>query len=365
MINLSIDFNHFYDNLVDKDKITVEIQLEAWQNILNLNIGLGENFTNPFRNDNHPGCKLNDVNGVVLLSDYGDDFWNHKSIIGVVKYRYGVDYKKALQIIFYELASNDARTRANNLKSNNLTKYNTNFNFQIYTENRGWRKFDRQFYGYADITRQQLEFEQCFPVSKYWTNSRNNPKEFKGVQITKKDPCYGYKIQNNIKLRFPKRTNKNNKWISNIQKYQIGGKTPIVHNPGELRHIIIKKSLRDYLTVHNCGYNSRFLPNESVYLTRDFIDWLAMEFDLIIFVMDNDARGIASTKRIKDQWQNYVKDKPVFATHLPIDYLNDGITDPFDLAKHHKYGMSKVEFELNLVYEQAEENLYNFENNLL
>ena len=80
--------------------------------------------------------------------------------------------------------------------------------------------------------------------------------------------------------------------------------------------------------------------------------------------MDNDARGIASTKRIKDQWKQYIKDKPVFATHLPIDYLNYGITDPFDLAKHPKYGMNKVEFELSLIYEQAEENLYNFENDL-
>jgi hypothetical protein len=356
-----------YESLVDISSITIDIQLEAWKNILGLSsISLDEYFCNPRRTtklDRNPGCRLQNINGVVLLSDYGDDYWNTKSIFQAVKREYNIEFKEALQKIYYELISNN--TRLNSKSTGFIQKQAPQFKFEIIVENRGWRKWDRQYYGHGDITRQQLEFEECYPISKYWTNSKFQPKTFNGHLCNKRDPGYSYRLGDNIKMRFPKRLKNQGKWISNIKKDQIGGRIEIINNPGELRTIIVTKSLRDYLVIHNCGFNCRYLPNETVHLGKEFINWLYTNFDVIIFLMDNDAQGLAANNRIKSQWKNQIKDKPILATSLPIHYLIEQITDPFDLVKHPSYNINTLSQELELIYEQALENIYEFEKNMI
>ena len=55
MIKLSL--TNVYENLIDVENISIEIQLEAWRSILNNHINLGEKFCNPFRSDSNPDLR--------------------------------------------------------------------------------------------------------------------------------------------------------------------------------------------------------------------------------------------------------------------------------------------------------------------
>lgn len=318
-----------YESLINIKDIQ-PYQLQIWRWLLNQHINLGERFCNPFRVDQHPDCYLRDSNGILRLVDfpdfyaYGGNFHN-KNCIDIIQIKYSCDFKRALQIAYYEALESNIT----NLPKYQPKKQKKKNPFSLKYQKRSWKLNDKKFWnGTTDITSYQLESEQCFPSKKFWYLNK------KGIYVENKPKTETYvnHINDKLKLYQPK----NRLFLTNFTNNEIGG----FKNFNDSKLLILTKNLKSYLCISNLGYNCRYTPNEGMYLTEYHINYWDTLFDRIIILFDNDEAGIKTSKKLETQWLQVTGNNKAKSAYFNVkaeykDLYNNTkiVRDAFDICK--------------------------------
>ena len=331
-----------YEKLINiKDILPYQLQLWRW--ILKKHISFGETFTNPYRNDKHPDCYLKNTNGILRFIDFPDFYvhklgWHNKGVIDFIMKVYGCDFKRALQLAYYEGLSDNLSLHT----PIEFKKEKRESPFLIKQQYRNWNITDKQFWnGSTGITAKQLQKEQCYPISKYWCTDKT------GIYRpnTPKTETYINHINSRQKIYQPK----TRLFLTNFINEDIGGFKSFDSNDT----IIITKNLKSYCCISNLGYNCRYTPNEGMYFEEMFINQINSQFKNIYLLFDNDIAGQAASKLLTNQWQQ-VSQRTINPIHFNEKFLEEHYYDPFgnkktikdafDICK--KYDLEKLDKEL-------------------
>lgn len=281
----------------------IDYQLQIWQWVLNLNVTPYKRFKNPRRIDNKAGAILKIYGKYLILLDPADSLHN-MNVFKAIQYLKGVTYRQALQIAYYEALKGGVPPTYKKIVKPDKK------NYLIKTKHREWRDDDKPFWLIGNITFEQLESEQCFPVYRFWTTD----KEGVFRQKTPNFNVYVNYLNQRCKLYGPEKR----LFLTNFKKQDIGGLSKFNNND----LIIIVVNLKSYLILVNLGYNSRYVPSESALFPADFIKLLDT-FKRVIFLSDNDVAGFKYGQRLSKQY-----------SRLEIISLEEGIyTDAFGNLK--------------------------------
>lgn len=318
-MKFSVNNPDFYIEECIKIESLLPYQLDIWSDILGFRIEPYEKFANPFRSDRHPGCWLAPYDKFLILVDFANKEFHGVTVFEMIKRINNVDFKQALIIASKAIPSFAKPTYFSSPKRSS---------FKIVWKYRNWRKEDKEVWNYGGINRASLEYERCLPIDTYWTNSRDNV--MKSFHV-KDSLAYGYMVNDHRKIYKP---NGIPKFISNMTQDDIGGRLPFRDN----KHLVISKSIKDYLILESMGFDCRFLPSESIYLSESTIP-LFSKFKRVSIFMDNDDAGKKALERYRKQTETLNIQTDFNFVHLPEESIE--VTDPFDSVKHFGYDRSK------------------------
>lgn len=148
-----------------------------------------------------------------------------------------------------------------------------------------WNSTNIKYWFDYGISLKTLKYYEVYPLLYYWINTK---------RFICKD-SYVYKVGINkfkiLNLLRPKKY----KWISNLKSKDWQGYHQL---PKEGKLLIITKSLKDIMVLHELGYNSVAPPSENSELDKDIMNSLKMRFEEVIVFFDNDKAGLAAMERV-------------------------------------------------------------------
>lgn len=324
--------------------------LKIWQLITGIpTLNFYEKFCSPFRIDSNAGCWLEpqSYSNFISFMDFGDRPLRHnKSIFQIIQQDKRMSPRECGQYLYHNYLQKIPEHQI--IKApKRYYKKKDDFKLDIRWKPRRWNNgFDKEFWNVAGITQEQLKLETWRPISEYWANKKSNLQEYYHHRCT--TPTYGYLVKGLKKIYFPTKP-KGHRFISQIVN-QIGGRSPIYHEPFQLREIIITKSAKDHLLTSKV-MNSRFTNSETVYLPLNFIKWLDDQFDVVYLLFDGDTAGRIGAAAIELQWKTVTGNNKLQLIFLPKTY------DSYEYTK--LFGFEAYEQQLLELTEEAKENLYN------
>jgi hypothetical protein len=110
------------------------------------------------------------------------------------------------------------------------------------------------------------------------------------------NPIYAYKIYNGLKTYKPFAKTKHSKWISSCTRYDVQGFKQLPKT-GDL--LIITKSLKDVMVLHELGYSAVAPHGENHAIPNDVIYNLQKRFKHIVVLYDWDYAGIRGAKSLE------------------------------------------------------------------
>jgi len=149
--------------------------------------------------------------------------------------------------------------------------------------------FWRSFY----IKEETLSLYKVNAISKYTINGLVK------ASYSKESPMYSYKVFNKFKIYRPFEP-KATKWRGNLSSLDIQGFEQLPES-GEL--LIITKSLKDVMVLHELGYNSIAPSSESISIPEVVMNNLRNRFKKIIIFYDRDRAGLTFARKITKQFE--------------------------------------------------------------
>ena len=278
-------------------------------------------FCSELREDKRPSCVIAKMpSGMLIYKDFstGDKYTS----VRYVQDKYGISYDKALKMI-----ASDFKLRHKNNLETLLTRKkviteklnqipSSNYDIKIssipYTRNglMYWQEF-----GISALTLEKFGVRQ---ISHFNIESVQYPI---GNDIAFAY-CFGdYKY----KLLRPKQ-DRARKWRSNATPDIVQGKRQLAPK-GEL--LIVTKSLKDVMVLHELGYHSIAPQSENTELPEKAIPWLKDRWDNIVIYYDNDEAGIRAAKRYSEKWG--------------VSYVHNDMDKPKDISDYYKkYGKASA-----------------------
>ncbi len=274
---------------------------------------LNVKIRSPLRRDINPSFSIfNSSSGDCLLykdhatGDSGDCF---KLVMNL----FNIDYKESLRMVHRDII-------VNGLKSNEI--------FNRYIEDTIRNKKE------TDIKICSKKFN-TFDI-EYWNSfgiSLNTLKKFKvracsGIYINDKlrivysdmkNPIYSYRINKKYKIYSP--FNTINRFINNCTTSDIQGLEQIKYLIGDL--LIISKSLKDVMVLHELGYYSIAPNSETTSIPEDIMKDLKRRFKNIIVFYDNDKAGISGANKMAKRYNL----KCIFMPNTKCKDISDFVKD--------------------------------------
>jgi hypothetical protein len=272
------------------------------------NVDLNKPINSPLRKEKNPSFTFKKLeNGNIIWKDWGSG--NSGNVFNLVEEIYGVNFSQSLKIIYEKLIKNNSSTLLvkRDKQDYNKIEFKSKKINKIFI-NKGI--FDINDYNYWTVNYKiKIETLNKFNVfkakevylSKYsYINEKYD--NWKLIKIyTKNNPVYAYefKYSDNISYKiYSPFSDKKGKWFFNGTTRDIEGYGNLPLN-GEL--LIITKSLKDVMCLHELGYNSISLQGEHNRISKDLLDKLNKRFDKIILFYDNDDSGILASEKIKKE----------------------------------------------------------------
>ncbi len=188
------------------------------------------------------------------------------------------------------------------------------------------------------ITGKTLKLYRVHPVTHVWLDGK--------VVVTenKISPVYGYYFgmdgccRELWKILIPyapnRSGNKNSKnrfkWLTNTPKDILQGHDQL---PWLGEMLIITKSLKDVMVLHQMGYHAIASHSETDKFEKDFMDKLRHRFPRIVCFYDNDKAGISGAIGM-------VNNHGIESIQVPEN--QEGVKDISDYVKMHGYDMAKA-----------------------
>lgn len=243
------------------------------------------------------------------------------NVFNFVSKLYNVNYFEALKIIIndFRLKENKISTQKNIPKVSN-SLFEENKRAEIYPTFRSFSKIDynvwNRYYLPLDLIY-SYDVRACKTV--YY---RNKLGEYSLYCVnTNQNPVYCYIQDNHYKIYRPLSQDKNGKWLSNMDNWDIQGMKQLPES-GDL--LIITSSLKDVMVLKILGYYAIAPHGEGMHIPEKIMDYLFATWKRIIIFYDNDKAGIKEAMSLSKQYNiEYI--------YIPIKYKTKDISDFIEL----------------------------------
>ena len=148
-------------------------------------------------------------------------------------------------------------------------------------------KIDLEYWKQFNISKQTLNKYDVHSIKYYLCNGY-----VKGI-YKDENPMFAYKVYDHFKIYRPK-GDKFTKWRNNLTEFDIQGYSQLP-NTGEI--LIITKSLKDIMCLHEMGYNAISPSSESTFIPNTVIEALKKRFKRIIILFDRDSPGVHNSRK--------------------------------------------------------------------
>ena len=276
-----------YDSTKKKEPLTIEYILSkvSEYDIYAGYIGQfkpGLIYNSPFRKDTNPsfGVFLSKRTGKLLFKDHGSGVCG--DVIKFVREYTGIsNYNEVLQEIVKRLKI----TNKTVLKS---TKPIESKETVIGIVRQAFTKIDEQYWGSYHISMPTLEKYNVHSIKYYLCNGI-----VKGI-YKDENPMYAYKVYNNFKIYRPL-GDKFTKWRNNLTEFDVQGYAQL---PKKGNLLIITKSLKDVMVLHEMGYNAVSPSSESTFIPDVVLNDLKKRFKHILLCFDRDIAGVSNMRKV-------------------------------------------------------------------
>ena len=276
-----------YDSTKKKEPLTIEYILSkvSEYDIYASYIGQfkpGLIYNSPFRKDTNPsfGVFLSKRTGKLLFKDHGSGVCG--DVIKFVREYTGIsNYNEVLQEIVKRLKI----TNKTVLKS---TKPIESKETVIGIVRQAFTKIDEQYWGSYHISMPTLEKYNVHSIKYYLCNGI-----VKGI-YKDENPMYAYKVYNNFKIYRPL-GDKFTKWRNNLTEFDVQGYAQL---PKKGNLLIITKSLKDVMVLHEMGYNAVSPSSESTFIPDVVLNNLKKRFKHILLCFDRDIAGVSNMRKV-------------------------------------------------------------------
>ena len=276
-----------YDSTKKKEPLTIEYILSkvSEYDIYASYIGQfkpGLIYNSPFRKDTNPsfGVFLSKRTGKLLFKDHGSGVCG--DVIKFVREYTGIsNYNEVLQEIVKRLKI----TNKTVLKS---TKPIESKETVIGIVRQAFTKIDEQYWGSYHISMPTLEKYNVHSIKYYLCNGI-----VKGI-YKDENPMYAYKVYNNFKIYRPL-GDKFTKWRNNLTEFDVQGYAQL---PKKGNLLIITKSLKDVMVLHEMGYNAVSPSSESTFIPDIVLNDLKKRFKNILLCFDRDVPGVTNMRKV-------------------------------------------------------------------
>ena len=191
---------------------------------------------------------------------------------------------------------NDILTKiCEDLKITNNTKLKVHKEQQFsYEANIGivrqpFTEYDIKYWSQFAIPKKTLQLYNVFSIKYYLCNGI--------VKLIYKDNCpmYAYKVNDRFKIYRPYAIDKRSKWRNNLTEDDIQGYAQL---PETDNILIITKSMKDVMVLHEMGISAIASSSESTFITEKALKALKKRFKRIIILYDRDAPGVHNSRTI-------------------------------------------------------------------
>ena len=239
-------------------------------------------YNSPFRKDTNPsfGVFLSKRTGKLLFKDHGSGVCG--DVIKFVREITGIsNYNDVLQEIVRKLKITN-RTVLKSTKPIESKETIIGIVRQAFTE------IDKTYWGSYHITMPTLEKFNVHSIKYYLCNGI-----VKGI-YKDENPMYAYKVYNNFKIYRPL-GDKFTKWRNNLTDIDVQGYAQL---PKKGNLLIITKSLKDVMVLHEMGYNAVSPSSESTFIPDIVLNDLKKRFKNILICFDRDVPGVQNMRKV-------------------------------------------------------------------
>ena len=239
-------------------------------------------YNSPFRKDTNPsfGVFLSKRTGKLLFKDHGSGICG--DVIKFVREITGIsNYNDVLQEIVRKLKITN-RTVLKSTKPIESKETIIGIVRQAFTE------IDKTYWGSYHITMPTLEKFNVHSIKYYLCNGI-----VKGI-YKDENPMYAYKVYNNFKIYRPL-GDKFTKWRNNLTDIDVQGYAQL---PKKGNLLIITKSLKDVMVLHEMGYNAVSPSSESTFIPDIVLNDLKKRFKNILICFDRDIPGVQNMRKV-------------------------------------------------------------------
>jgi len=256
------------------------------------NFTIGSRFKSPWRRDVNPSFGIfRSDNGSLLYKDLGTgDTGNCVSfvqrLLNYPKTKYG--YILTLERIYEDIIT-QCQDYSNRSLEHTLPLKETKTNkVPLTIKRRPWSKSDADYWNSYYISHDTLTKFEVHPIQYVFIN-----KIIKWT-YTIDNPMYAYKVYNGFKIYRPL-AKKNEKWLSSCTRFDMQGFKQL-QETGDL--LIITKSLKDVMVLHELGYSAIAPHAESHDIPKVIMQDLKKRFKHIVLLYDRDPTGMKGVRKL-------------------------------------------------------------------
>lgn len=283
---------------------------------------LGESITNlgvfhsPLREDNIPSFALyfhKHHRDTLMFKDFATN--DCGDFVVLVMKIFNLGYYDALNKIAFDLGLSSFNMEVNK-QLNNYTKIVRKEKIELGIKTREWMLKDKLYWSSYGIKKSTLVKFKVYPISHiFYNDTAVKAADLAYCYVEVKDNKVSYKIYQPQEMKIKK-------WINNAD-YTVHQGYMELPKEGEL--LIITKSLKDVMSIHDClGISAVGLQSESVMMKASVMEEYKKRFKKVICLFDNDEAG----KKLSINFTNTYGIQHIFIPELP------GVTDFSDLVKH-------------------------------
>lgn len=258
-------------------------QEEILEKYLGVEITFTEAVCSPLRNDSRPTCTFKQYpNGNIVFKDWSGDFIGN--CFEVVMRKYGIGFRdacKKIAVDFNLVKGGFVKKKLPKTYNHKLKKDNA----KIQVKYRPFTEADRDYWISYGICSDTLARYYVKSVRFAWVG------ETLRYSFRQKDPCYIYHFGSKVKLYFPLR--EEYRFLGNYVGLQGYYQLPATGD-----YLVITKSLKDVMFLHQLGIPAVAPPSESSILTEEQYKELSKRFKQLVCFYDFDRTGLRSVNKM-------------------------------------------------------------------
>lgn len=287
--------------------------------------------------DSKPSCLIDYYKGELIYKDFG--IRGSYRAIDYVSYKFGVDHRKALEIINRDFQLGLGSTfngitthvkepiRKAESASNLISTKEDPVTIKI--KRKEWTTRDLNYWFSYGWNLDLLNKAKIYPISHFWlTNKRKGLEDFK-VIVKPEDLAYSYDYYYHEgvfrrKLYFP--VDDKYRFISNVD-YTIVQGYPLLPKSGNL--LFVTSSMKDIGPFVSLGYNAIAPNSESDFFYPEYVAKIKSRWKNIVIWFDNDEPGKEWAEHFASVYGLVWKCNPPDSPKDPSDYVKEFGIDKF------------------------------------